>query len=88
MNEAVFAIQDGVAQPAEVDTIFKNCFNHKMGQLETADLIGLDTVYNSLIVLYESYRDSKYRPVPLLAKMVDAGLLGVKTGKGFYTYNN
>ncbi|PYG84943.1 3-hydroxybutyryl-CoA dehydrogenase [Ruminiclostridium sufflavum DSM 19573] len=88
MNEAVLTIQDGVAKPEEVDSIFKNCFNHKMGPLETADLIGLDTVYNSLIVLYESYHDSKYRPAPLLAKMVDAGLLGVKTGKGFYTYND
>lgn len=86
MNEAIFAVQDGVASPKDVDIIFKKCFAHTMGPLETADLIGLDTVYNSLIVLYESYRDSKYRPCPLLEKMVNAGVLGVKTGKGFYNY--
>lgn len=86
MNEAVFTVQDGTATPEQVDMVFKKCFNHKMGPLETADLIGLDTVYKSLLVLYESYRDSKYRPAPLLEKMVYAGLLGVKTGKGFYNY--
>ncbi len=86
MNEAAMAVQDGVADAKQVDTIFKECFGHTMGPLETADLIGLDTVYKSLIVLYESYRDSKYRPSPLLEKMVEAGLLGVKTGKGFYDY--
>lgn len=86
MNEAIFTVQDGTATPEQVDMVFKKCFNHKMGPLETADLIGLDTVYKSLLVLYESYRDSKYRPAPLLEKMVYAGLLGVKTGKGFYNY--
>lgn len=82
MNEAVYTVQDQVTEPKNVDEIFKKCFGHKMGPLETADLIGLDTVLNSLVVLYESYNDSKYRPSPLLKKMVDAGLLGVKTGEG------
>jgi len=87
MNEAVFTLQDSVADAKQIDTIFKECFGHHMGPLETADLIGLDTVYNSLIILYNSYKDPKYRPAPLLEKMVNAGLLGVKTKKGFYEYN-
>ncbi len=86
MNEAAYVVQDGVATPAQVDEIFKKCFNHKMGPLETADLIGLDTVVNSLDVLYQSYQDSKFRCCPLLRKMVDARLLGKKTGKGFFQY--
>lgn len=86
MNEACFVFQDGVATAADVDAIFKKCFGHKMGPLETADLIGLDTVMRSLDVLYESYHDPKFRCCPLLRKMVDAGECGVKSGKGFYTY--
>lgn len=86
MNEAIFVLQDSVASVEKIDAIFKKCFGHKMGPLETADLIGLDTVYNSLLVLYDSYKDSKYRPAPLLEKMVNAGVLGVKTGGGFYKY--
>lgn len=86
MNEAAFVVQDQVAEPQAVDEIFKRCFSHKMGPLETADLIGIDTVVNSLDVLYESYQDPKFRCCPLLRKMVDAGLLGRKTGKGFYNY--
>lgn len=86
MNEAAFVVQDQVASPQEVDEIFKKCYGHKMGPLETADLIGLDTVVNSLDVLYESYQDPKFRCCPLLRKMVDAGLYGVKSGEGFYTY--
>lgn len=86
MNEAAFVVQDQVATPEKVDAIFKKCFHHRMGPLETADLIGLDTVVRSLDVLYESYQDPKFRCCPLLRKMVDAGLLGRKTGKGFYTY--
>lgn len=86
MNEAVFVLQDNVASAETIDTIFKKCFGHKMGPLETADLIGLDTVMRSLDVLYESYQDPKYRCSPLLRKMVDAGHLGRKTGKGFYSY--
>jgi 3-hydroxybutyryl-CoA dehydrogenase len=86
VNEAAFLVQDQVATAEEVDTIFKGCFGHKMGPLETADLIGLDTILYSIEVLYESYNDSKYRPCPLLKKMVDAGLLGRKNGRGFHNY--
>ena len=87
VNEAIFLVQDQVASAEEVDKIFKSCFGHKMGPLETADLIGLDTILYSIEVLYESFNDSKYRPCPLLKKMVDAGLYGRKSGQGFYTYN-
>ncbi len=86
VNEAVYLVQDQVATAEQVDKIFKECFGHKMGPLETADLIGLDTILYSVEVLYESYNDSKYRPCPLLKKMVDAGLYGRKNGKGFYNY--
>ena len=86
MNEAAFVVQDNVASPAQVDSIFKQGYGHAMGPLETADLIGLDTVLDSLHVLYESYKDSKFRPCPLLFKMVNAGLLGRKSGQGFYKY--
>jgi len=86
INEAIFVVQDQVASAEEVDRIFKTCFEHKMGPLETGDLIGLDTILLSLEVLYESFNDSKYRPCPLLKKMVDAGLLGRKSGQGFYSY--
>ena len=86
VNEAVFLVQDQVAQPEEVDKIFRECFGHKMGPLETADLIGLDTILYSIEVLYESFNDDKYRPCPLLKKMVDAGLHGRKNGQGFYNY--
>jgi 3-hydroxybutyryl-CoA dehydrogenase len=87
MNEAMWVVQDGVASPEQVDNIFKKCFGHTMGPLETADLIGLDTVMQSLHVLYESYQDPKFRCCPLLKKMVDAGLLGRKSGKGFHDYS-
>jgi 3-hydroxybutyryl-CoA dehydrogenase len=86
INEAIFVVQDQVAPAVDVDRIFKTCFEHKMGPLETADLIGLDTILLSLEVLYESFNDSKYRPCPLLKKLVDAGLLGRKSGQGFYSY--
>lgn len=86
MNEAAFVFQDQVASAEEIDNIFKKCFGHTMGPLETADLIGLDTVMRSLDVLYESYQDPKFRCCPLLRKMVYAGNLGRKTGKGFYNY--
>jgi 3-hydroxybutyryl-CoA dehydrogenase len=86
MNEAAFVLQDGVATPEQIDAIFKKCFAHTMGPLETADLIGLDTVMRSLDVLYESYQDPKYRCCPLLRKLVHAGHLGRKTGRGFYVY--
>lgn len=86
MNEAAFLIQDKVALPKDVDMIFKRGYGHAMGPLETADLIGLDTVVNSLEVLYTNYQDPKFRCCPLLRKMVDAGLLGKKSGEGFYKY--
>lgn len=86
VNEAIFLLQERVASASDVDKIFKSCFSHKMGPLETADLIGLDTILLSLEVLYESFKDSKYRPCSLLQKMVDAGLYGRKSGQGFYTY--
>jgi 3-hydroxybutyryl-CoA dehydrogenase len=87
MNEAVFVFQDGLASAEQIDTIFKKCFGHKMGPLETADLIGLDTVMRSLDVLFESFHDPKFRCCPLLRKMVDAGQLGRKSGRGFYDYS-
>jgi 3-hydroxybutyryl-CoA dehydrogenase len=86
VNEAVFLLHEGVATADQVDEIFRKCFGHKMGPLETADLIGLDTILNSVEVLHDSFGDSKYRPCPLLKKMVDAGLLGRKSGRGFYSY--
>ncbi len=86
MNEAAYTVMDGVATVHQVDDIFKQCFGHKMGPLETADLIGIDVVVDSLNILYESYQDSKFRCCPLLKKMVAAGLLGRKSGKGFYNY--
>ncbi|MEV6559365.1 3-hydroxyacyl-CoA dehydrogenase NAD-binding domain-containing protein [Nocardia sp. NPDC051756] len=87
VNEAIFLLQDDVASAADVDEIFRSCFGHASGPLETADLIGLDTILLSIEGLYEFYADSKYRPCPLLRKMVYAGLHGRKTGQGFYTYS-
>ena len=86
VNEAIFLLQDQVATAADIDKIFKGCFGHKMGPLETGDLIGLDTILYSLDVLYDAYNDSKFRPAPLLKKMVDAGLHGRKSGEGFFKY--
>lgn len=86
MNEAAFIIENQVANPKDVDDIFKKCYGHKMGPLETADLIGIDTVVHSLDILYESYQDSKYRCCPLLRKMAHAGTVGRKSGQGFYIY--
>jgi 3-hydroxybutyryl-CoA dehydrogenase len=86
INEAIFLLQDRVAMAEDIDAIFRDCFGHKMGPLETADLIGLDTILYSIETLYDSFNDGKYRPCPLLKKMVDAGLYGRKNGRGFYNY--
>ncbi|TDC63757.1 3-hydroxybutyryl-CoA dehydrogenase [Micromonospora sp. KC207] len=86
VNEAAFLVYEGVATAEAVDEVFRSCFGHPMGPLETADLIGVDTILYSVEVLYEHYNDSKYRPCPLLKTMTDAGLHGRKSGSGFYEY--
>jgi 3-hydroxybutyryl-CoA dehydrogenase len=86
INEAAFVLQDRIAEPEQVDRIFTEGFGHKMGPLATADLIGLDTILQSVQVLHDSFQDPKFRPCPLLVRMVDAGLLGRKSGKGFFDY--
>jgi 3-hydroxybutyryl-CoA dehydrogenase len=86
INEAVYAVMEGVATPESVDGVMKLGMNHPMGPLELADLIGLDVCLDIMKVLYEGFRDSKYRPCPLLERMVEAGRLGRKTGRGFYNY--
>jgi len=86
MNEAAYLVYEGVATAEGVDEVFRSCFGHPMGPLETADLIGIDTVLQSIEVIHEHYADSKYRPCPLLKQMTDAGLHGRKTGRGFYDY--
>ena len=86
INEAVFCLMEGVADAAGIDNVMKLGMNHPMGPLELADLIGLDVCRDIMMVLYESFHDSKYRPCPLLEKMVAAGWLGCKTARGFYEY--
>ena len=86
INEAVFTLYHGVGTAEAIDLVMKLGMNHPMGPLELADLIGLDTCLSILEVLYEAFGDPKYRPCPLLRKYVDAGYLGRKTGRGFYTY--
>jgi 3-hydroxybutyryl-CoA dehydrogenase len=86
INEAVFCLMEGVADAQGIDNVMKLGMNHPMGPLELADLIGLDVCLDITKVLYESLRDAKYRPCPLLEKMVAAGWLGCKTGRGFYEY--
>jgi 3-hydroxybutyryl-CoA dehydrogenase len=86
INEAAFAVMEGVATPEAVDQVFKLGMNHPMGPLTLADFIGLDVCVDILRVLQEGFGDPKYRPCPLLVRMVDAGWLGRKSGRGFYTY--
>jgi 3-hydroxybutyryl-CoA dehydrogenase len=86
INEAIYTLFEGVGTPEAIDTVMKLGMNHPMGPLALADLIGLDTCLAIMEVLYKGFADSKYRPCPLLRKYVDAGYLGRKTGRGFYTY--
>jgi 3-hydroxybutyryl-CoA dehydrogenase len=86
INEAIFAVYEGVAKPEAIDQVMKLGMNHPMGPLTLADFIGLDVCLAILEVLHDGFGDSKYRPCPLLKRMVDAGWLGRKSGRGFYTY--
>lgn len=86
INEAIFCLYEGIATKEDIDTVMKLGMNHPMGPLTLADFIGLDTCLFIMEVLYRDFADSKYRPCPLLRKMVQAGQLGRKTGAGFYTY--
>ncbi|MGD0400157.1 MAG: 3-hydroxybutyryl-CoA dehydrogenase [Syntrophobacteraceae bacterium] len=86
INEAVYALYHGVGKAEDIDTVMRLGMNHPMGPLTLADLIGLDTCLAIMEVLYNGFCDSKYRPCPLLRKYVEAGWLGRKTGRGFYTY--
>jgi 3-hydroxybutyryl-CoA dehydrogenase len=86
INEAVFALMEGVGSREAIDTVMRLGMNHPMGPLTLADFIGLDVCLNILRVLYDGFGDPKYRPCPLLVRMVDAGMLGKKTGRGFYDY--
>jgi len=87
INEAVYCLMEGVATAESIDTVMKLGMNHPMGPLALADLIGLDTCLSILTVLHDGLGDDKYRPCPLLKRMVAAGHLGRKTGRGFHSYD-
>ena len=87
INEAVYCLYHGVGKREDIDTVMKLGMNHPMGPLALADLIGLDTCLAIMETLYDGFKDSKYRPCPLLRKYVEAGWLGRKTGRGFYEYS-
>ncbi len=87
INEAIYCVMEGVAKPEDIDTVMKLGMAHPMGPLTLADFIGLDICLDIMNVLYEGYSDSKYRPCPLLKKMVHAGFLGRKSGRGFFVYD-
>jgi 3-hydroxybutyryl-CoA dehydrogenase len=87
LNEAIFALQEGLMSAEDIDTAMKLGYNFPMGPLQLADFIGLDVVFAVTQTLYENYQDPKYRPCLLLRKKVEAGHLGQKTGRGFYVYD-
>jgi len=87
INEAIYCVYEGVAEPEDVDSVMKLGMAHPMGPLRLADFIGLDVCLDILNVLHDGFKDPKYRPCPLLVKMVDAGKLGDKTGEGFYEHD-
>ncbi len=87
INEAIYCVYEGVAEPEDVDSVMKLGMAHPMGPLRLADFIGLDVCLDILNVLHDGFKDPKYRPCPLLVKMVDAGKLGDKTGEGFYSHD-
>ncbi len=87
INEGINCLYEGLTQPEDIDNAMKLGANHPMGPLALADLIGLDVILDIMQTLYEGFDDPKYRPSPLLKQMVDAGYLGRKTGRGFFTYN-
>jgi 3-hydroxybutyryl-CoA dehydrogenase len=88
INEAMFAVAEGIASPDAIDEIMCLGMNHPMGPLRLADLIGLDAVLATLRALHAELGEPKYRPCPLLVRMVDAGRLGRRTGRGFYEYSD